>query len=173
MKITVMSKLQAIEHSIKSDIEKCIVISINSLDSDGTYFYDNDKIKGIFFLYFNDIERDYEEAIAPRQKNFNGLKNFIDKYKDDNEIKEIIVHCAAGISRSSAVAAAICQYLNIDEYKTIWSKPCYIPNTLVYRLAINELELKMCEAQFAFYLATNKNEREKQELPIDVLNIFN
>lgn len=173
MKITVMSRLQAIEHSIKSDIEKCIIISIDSLGSNGTYFYDNNKIKGIFFLYLNDIERDYENAIAPKQEDFNGLKKFIDRYKDNNEIKEIIIHCAAGISRSSAVAAAICQYLKIDEYKTIWSKPCYIPNTLVYRLTINELELKMCEAQFAFYLATNKNEREKQELPIDILNIFN
>lgn len=171
MKITVMSRLQAIEHSIKSNIEKCIIISINSLNDEATYFYDNSNIRAIFFLYFNDIERDYEKSIAPRQKDFNGLKDFIDSFKDNDDIKEIIIHCAAGISRSSAVAAAICQYLKIDEYKTIWSKPCYIPNILVYRLAINELGLKMCEAQFAFYLAKNKEERDKEELPID-LEIF-
>lgn len=170
MEVKVMSRLKAIEHSIKSEIKKCIIISINSLDNDQTYFYYNDKIIDILPLYFNDIERGYGKSLAPRQEDFTGLKEFIDKYK--NEVEEIIVHCAAGISRSSAVAAAICQYLNLDEENTIWANHHYIPNRLVYRLAIKELELVWCESQFDYYLAINKIEREKQELPVDILNLF-
>lgn len=170
MEIKVMSRIKAIEHSIKSDIKKCIIVSINSLDSDSTYFYYNEKIIDILPLYFNDIERDYGESIAPRQEDFIGLKEFIDTHKDN--VDEIIVHCAAGISRSSAVAAAICQYLDLDEFNTIWNCHNYIPNSLVYKLALRELGLEWNEGQFAYYLAMNKLEREKQDLPVDILQLF-
>lgn len=170
MKITVMSRLKAIEHSIKSGINKCVIISINSLENDSTYFYFNDKIIDILPLYFNDIERDYGESLAPRPKDLAGLKDFIDKYKQ--EVEEIIVHCAAGISRSSAVAAAICQYLDLDEENIIWANHQYIPNKLVYKLTIAELGLELCESQFDYYLAVNKIERQKQELPVDILKLF-
>lgn len=166
MKIKVMSKLEAIEHSIKSDINKCVIISINT-PGYGTYLYSNKNIIDILPLYFNDIVRDYAENIAPRSEDFIGLKDFIDRHK--NNVEEIIVHCAAGISRSSAVAAAICQYLNLDEEKIIWSNHNYIPNTLVYELSIRELGLEWDEAQFAYYLAMNKLERDMQDLPSDVL----
>ena len=172
MKITVMSRLEAIEHSIKSEINKCIIISINSLDNDKTYLYKNDNILGIQYLYFNDIERDYEGCIAPKQKDFFGLKLFIDTFKDNEELEEIIVHCAAGISRSSAVAAAICKYLDIDELETIWNKSCYIPNTLVYKLAKQELGLEWDEEEFAYFHAMNVAERDKMEIPIDINTIY-
>lgn len=170
MKVTVMNRLKAIEHSIKSDIKRCVIISINSLNNDSTYFYFNNKVVDILPLYFNDIEKDYGDSIAPKQEDFIGLKDFIDKYKDD--VEEIIVHCAAGISRSSAVAAAICQYLDLDEENIIWANHQYIPNKLVYKLAIKELGLELSEAQFDYYLAVNKIERDKQELPIDLLKLF-
>lgn len=170
MKVTVMNRLKAIEHSIKSDIKRCVIISINSLNNDSTYFYFNNKVVDILPLYFNDIEKDYGDSIAPKQEDFIGLKDFIDKYKDD--VEEIIVHCAAGISRSSAVAAAICQYLDLDEENIIWANHQYIPNKLVYKLAIKELDLELSEAQFDYYLAVNKIERDKQDLPIDLLKLF-
>lgn len=166
MKIRVMSKLKAVEHSIKTDINKCIIVSINTPNY-GTYLYDNKNIIDILPLYFNDIERDYKNCLAPRQNDFAGLKDFIDTYKD--QVDEIIVHCAAGISRSSATAAAICQYLKIDEVKTIWANSDYIPNTLVYKLALKELGLKYCEHQISNYIDINKMERDKNKVSDDIL----
>ena len=120
----------------------------------GLYFTRHLNLK-ILRLWFNDIDRPYENK-EPKQKDFVGLKAFIDTFKDNPEVKDIIVHCAAGISRSSAVAAAICQYLGLNELDIIWSNYIYVPNTLVYKLALKELGLKWCEEQFAYYLAMNK-----------------
>lgn len=167
MKITVMSKLEAIGHSTKSNINKCIIVSINSLNSNKTWFHDNEKILDVLPLFFNDIERNYGNALAPIEKDFIGLKAFIDTYKD--KVDEIIVHCAAGISRSSAVAAAICKYLNLDELKIIWKKHYYIPNALVYKLAKKELNLEWNEKEFIHFSAINKAERDKIDIPINII----
>lgn len=177
MKITVMSRQEAIAHSYRQEIPKCIIVSINCLNDLSPVFYEptnplNKRVMAVLRLNFNDIDRPYQD-LEPKQEHFIGLKAFIDTFKDNPEIEEIIVHCAAGISRSSATAAAICKYLNLDEHKIIWSNPSFVPNELVYRLALNELGLKVCEAELAFYKATNKQERDKREIPIDVQNIFN
>ena len=47
-----------------------------------------------------------------------------------------------------------------------------MPNTLVYKLALKELGLKWSEEQFAYYLAMNKLERDKLEIPEDIENLF-
>lgn len=167
MKVTVMSRLEAISHSTKSNINKCVIVSINSLNSNKTWFHDNEQILDIYPLFFNDIERDYEDSLAPVEKDFIGLKDFIDTYKD--MVDEIIVHCAAGISRSSAVAAAICKYLNLNELETIWKQHCYIPNALVYKLTKKELDLEWNEEEFTLFLATNKAERDKIDIPINII----
>lgn len=176
MKITVMSRQEAIAHSYKKDVNKYIIVSICCPDDTGPIFYTSFKpgdvrYKGILRLWFNDIDRPYENK-EPKQEDFVGLKAFIDKFKNDSEIEEIIVHCAAGISRSSAVAAAICQYLDLDELNIIWNNPNFVPNSLVYKLALKELGLEWNEAQFAYYLAMNKLERDKLEIPEDIENLF-
>lgn len=171
MKITVMSRQEAIAHSYKKDVNKYIIVSICCPDDTGPIFYTPSKRKGILRLWFNDIDRPYENK-EPKQEDFVGLKAFIDKFKNDSEIEEIIVHCAAGISRSSAVAAAICQYLDLDELNIIWNNPNFVPNSLVYKLALKELGLEWNEAQFAYYLAMNKLERDKLEIPEDIENLF-
>ena len=47
-----------------------------------------------------------------------------------------------------------------------------MPNSLVYKLALNELGLEWNEGQFAYYLAMNKLERDKLEIPEDIENLF-
>ena len=176
MNIKVMSRNEAIAHSFKQEIPKCAIVSINALLENHPSFYmhnniEDRRIMGVLKLNFNDIDKPFEN-MEPKQEDLLGLKAFIDTIKDNPEIEEIIVHCAAGISRSSAVAAAICQYLGLDEFKIIWSSYNYVPNTLVYKLAINELGLKWDEAQFAYYLAMNKLERDKMEIPSDINDMF-
>lgn len=172
MNIRVMSRNEAVAHSYKQDIPKCVIISINCLGDSTPVFYKHadstkERIMAVLKLNFNDIDRPYNN-LEPKQENLVGLKAFIDKFKNDSEIEEIIVHCAAGISRSSAVAAAICQYLDLDELNIIWNNPNFVPNSLVYKLALKELGLEWNEAQFAYYLAMNKLERDKLEIPEDI-----
>ena len=172
--IKVMSRLEAIDYSYKNTKDDYILISISSLDEEAPKFHNcykwESSCRGLIRLSFNDLERDYnEELLAPKQGDFSGLKTFIDTFKDSNTIKDIVVHCAAGISRSSAVAAAIAQYLDLDEFNLIWNNDLYIPNELVYRLALNEFGLKLCEAQLGSYKNIKKQLLDERELPIDIV----
>lgn len=88
MKITVMSRQEAIAHSYKKDVNKYIIVSICCPDDTGPIFYTPSKLKdikrkGILRLWFNDIDRPYENK-EPKQEDFVGLKAFIDKFKNDS-----------------------------------------------------------------------------------------
>lgn len=164
MNIKVMSKFKAIEYNYREDIQNnYIIISISSIDNEEyVLFSPNDKCKGVIRLKFNDLERDYGDKIrAPKQGDFSGLKMFIDAFVERGNIEDIIVHCEAGISRSSAVAAVIARYLNLDEFNLIWNNDRYIPNELVYRLASNEFGLEVSEEQIAHYKAIKKQELDR------------
>ena len=68
------------------------------------------------------------------------IVDFVERNKD----KYIIVHCDAGISRSSAVAAAILKYYTGDDSR-IFDSRRYSPNMWCYRKVLeafyNESEL--------------------------------
>lgn len=134
-----MSMYEAVNHSYKELDKKTAIVSITCPEDKLPNFkVNNDKILGILELHFNDVERDYPGCVAPKKEDFIGLKSFIDSHKDD--VEEIIIHCHAGISRSSACATAICQYLNIDD-SFIWDSHSYMPNPLVFKLGLEELEV--------------------------------
>ena len=171
MNIKVMSKFEAIEYNYREDIQNnYIIISISSIDTEEhVLFSPNNKCKGVIRLKFNDLERDYGDKIrAPRQGDFSGLKMFIDDFVERGNIEDIIVHCEAGISRSSALGAVIAQYLGLDEFNLIWNNDKYIPNERVYRLASNEFGLKICEAQLGFYKGIKKQLLDEIDLPINL-----
>ena len=71
---------------------------------------------------------------AATAKDLAGLKEFIDGIKE--ECNFLIVHCAAGISRSPAVASVIEEYLGYED--SIWSSGKYHPNRHVYQLTLSE-----------------------------------
>lgn len=133
MKIRVMGEHQAILESKRLKLPTVIISIISKYDLKEVEFANNKNIIDIFRMSFNDLDKDCNEAKAPIQEDFNGLKNFVDKYKD----YDMIVHCGAGVSRSAGTALAICQYLDIKT--NIDTSPNYIPNRLCYRLALYEL----------------------------------
>ena len=132
--LIIMSEHMAMQY-VRQTKSPFAMISIVAKEEAALRFAKNDKMN-LFRMFFNDIEHDiqvydllYE---APKQEDFDGLKDFIDNCRED----KIVVHCAAGISRSAAVAQAISDYKNYGY--DFWADGQHIPNRLVYRLAMNE-----------------------------------
>ena len=121
MRVRVMSEMKAIAHSYLQEIPTCVIVSITGAKDHTPYFYSRQgtKVKAVYGMHFEDIDREIEGYKACQKSDFDGLKDFIDMWKD--EVEEIIVHCHAGISRSSGCAAAICQYIQIDD-SFIWDR---------------------------------------------------
>lgn len=143
MKITIMSQDNAIKYS-KETSNNILIVSITSNINEKVNFEGNN-IHNIFRMYFNDIEYDIGLYKAPSKNDFMGLKNFLDKNLNDS-IDEVVVHCHAGISRSSACASAITRYLKMDD-TNIWRSDKYIPNKLVYILSLNELGINISDEE--------------------------
>ena len=90
-------------------------------------------------LCFDDVDRDIPgrnglRCISERQAL--RIARFVDENRD--RVKEFIVHCGAGISRSAGAAAAIMKYLNGSD-SPIFDSPGYQPNMKVYRTVLNAL----------------------------------
>lgn len=133
MKILVMSEMAAVEY-VKQTKQNISIISITSTLEDDVVFKHNGTLKSIFRMKFNDILSTIDGFDAPKQSDFNGLKKFVDNL--DCEV--LIIHCFAGVSRSSAVAAAVMDYLKMEH--NLFNSNEYEPNILVYKLAKNELK---------------------------------
>ena len=135
MEVLILSELQAID-KVKNLTVPTSVISITCPLDDLVIFEENNYLKDIFRLQFNDMEVPFKDFDIPRQNDFDGLKDFVDNLN----CELLIIHCYAGVSRSAGVAGAVCQYLGID--KNIFDSKNYDPNLLVYKLACNELGIK-------------------------------
>jgi predicted protein tyrosine phosphatase len=75
--------------------------------------------------------------LAPTEEDAKRIVRFIQKYRDHVEI--VAVHCHAGISRSSATAAAISLWLNKHD-SGIFADQKYRPNKLLFNLLKKEIE---------------------------------
>jgi len=122
---------------------EAVVISIVSSTAGSTpaKISTTEYIDDILFLKFDDLsDITNPELIARGYKFFNeeladAILSFANKHKN----KLIICQCEAGISRSSAVAAALAKIHNNND--NIYFKN-YVPNTLVYSTIIKRYQEK-------------------------------
>lgn len=147
MKIAVLSKLFA-EGVAPVVGRPYAIISITDPTSDSATFKPNEYCRGVLFLKFYDIDftdpektddqvavmRDYGHGLF-KDDQAKQIVDFVEEIKD--KVKIIICNCDAGISRSSAVAAAIQKYLTGSD-KEIFNDDRYLPNMYVYRKLLNE-----------------------------------
>ena len=149
LKIVTMSCMQALEYVYfnRSGVDKFAIISIQEVETDGNGFtFDvSGCCKGVLNLRFSDVnpamfvsneDKDYLERqiINGTVKLFDEedakkIKNFVDNMNKRGDVQTLLIHCAAGVSRSPAVAAAICQYLFDNDgnfFKT------QLPNKYIY-----------------------------------------
>ena len=80
------------------------------------------------FFNFNDEILELPHLHSITDDDAKRIASTVKKYQD--KVKQIFVHCDAGISRSAGVAAAISKYLNNDDFK--WFSPPYDPNMTCY-----------------------------------------
>jgi predicted protein tyrosine phosphatase len=72
------------------------------------------------------------------------------------EIETVYVCCDSGISRSSAIAAAVCRYFGISD-SSIWENPKYQPNPLVFHLLGESLGLSISDELLDILIYTNRS----------------
>ena len=145
MEYMVLSKSKAIKYSYKSHEKSSIIISIqNSYDIPKKFLSSpNNNIKEVLYLNELTIKKDegmvidnYNQVYAIiSDKDAQKIVDFVKKYQ--NTIDRIIVHCEAGISRSSGVCAAIMKFLEDDDFE-IFNNSKYSPNMRCYRTVLNK-----------------------------------
>ena len=140
MEVIVKSQYDAEAYSMEKHDETSIVISIASYYMPSAMIIPCklNGIKDIIFLNFNDTDcKDLVSGCIKDEDALN-IKEFIQRYEEDESIDLIIVHCEAGVSRSAGVAAAIMKYLWNDD-SAIFDNKRYHPNMLCYRTVLNKL----------------------------------
>lgn len=113
-----------------------IVVSISDPGSPQPKIRPSRLCRGILRLRFHDAEPTKGFTPPPEIKQMTqqqamAIWQFVQKHLAN--IKMIIVHCEAGMSRSPAVAAAICKGLGGDDSRFFED---YQPNMYVYRLLL-------------------------------------
>ena len=133
MNIFVKSRRQAREESYftRNQIGRKAIISISTPgDNYNTFCRENNSIKKVLYLQFHDIGMRDKEGIPINDKDVEEIVEFV-HWCERARIEEIWVHCDAGVSRSSGVAAALMKYFNGDD-SPIFDNPQYVPNSGCY-----------------------------------------
>jgi len=134
VKLLILSKMEA---SLYQSKDKYAVIGVVSND----YVHPNippgyiDRLQ----LNFYDIDftvTGYPGIMCSSVTKADGRKiiDFVEKNK--NNVDHFVVHCNAGISRSSGIAAALSKIYNGDD-SWVFNNYRYVPNMLVYRTIID------------------------------------
>lgn len=124
----VMKRSQVNNNTVEThDDSFFISIHHSNTNPDSCYFQNKSNVK---VLFFDDCYVDEEHAKAITEEQAMELLDFIDEHKDKDYC---YVHCAAGISRSGAVGAFICDYTESDWNVFITDNPQIHPNITVLR----------------------------------------
>ena len=108
--------------------DKYAVISIQDTHTSGFGFRFEKSVtcQDVLTLYFDDVIRPVEGAVAFSREDARKIIDFVNKNKN---VETLLIHCYGGESRSRAVAAFVSQMLGSDGKK--FSETGH-PNQLVY-----------------------------------------
>ena len=113
-----------------------IVISIHDPDKPKPRVKKQSGLRAVLQLAFHDAEPAVSRVLPERIKLMTAeqagqIRAFEEKHKD--EVGAVVVHCEQGMSRSPAVAAALCKRMGGDD-REFWEG--YQPNGYVYRMVL-------------------------------------
>lgn len=130
MNVIVMNRAQASSYSYADKGIKTAMISITDVNKeDNDIKIDKDNVAFLLRRKFLDVV-DPEDPNSITIEQAMEIAKFVMRHK--KSVRQIIVHCEGGISRSAGVAAAILKYLNNNDSE-IFDSPKYCPNILAYR----------------------------------------
>lgn len=158
MKFVVMSRRDAVQYSYVAHMESSVIISICDSYSLFPKFkrMKSNGIKAVLNLSFDDVQLpsgaseryiwkkdegllfdtlDNSPYVVISEEDAKNIVSFVKKWY--NKVDTIIVHCNAGISRSSGVCAAIMKGMTGDDSQ-IFDNPKYVPNTTCYKVVLEE-----------------------------------
>ena len=139
MNFLILSRSNAKKFSYKKNEKPYIIISITDIASEKVVFNKNNCLKSVLRLNFDDVDAECDNAVS--NSDAEKIVNFVTAWK--NEVDLIVVHCEAGVSRSSGVCAALMLWLNGSD-KLVFDNPFYKPNMKCYRTVLNQI-LKLQE----------------------------
>lgn len=128
--VVVMSRSAARNFSYKTD-RSTAIISISDVGEPPNHFSDNPNIKDVCRLWFDDVNTGEKNCITAADANT--ILDFVDRVL--NKVDLLIIHCAAGISRSAGIAAALMLILNGSD-AAIFDNPRYCPNSACYNAVL-------------------------------------
>lgn len=158
--IVILSKEECINLTRKNILQKSIVISINDTNYN-TVLNPNDNIVDILKVWFDDIQCSIPGHKMITNEDTSAIKHFVDINVDS--VQAILIHCTAGISRSSAVGIALAKYLNGDDTELVNSNK-YLPNIAVYKMMCKTLNIAETD------LLLNSKDNEITDQLLDLAN---
>ncbi len=119
-----------------------VVISIHNPDKRPANVRKQSGLRDVLYLAFHDAEPTDTLVIPPEIRlmtpgQAEKIQAFIEKHRAN--VGAIVVHCEQGMSRSPAVAAALCKAMGGDDAR-FWRE--YQPNRYVYRLVLAAADAK-------------------------------
>lgn len=108
-----------------------ILISITDYGSPPADIKRNKNRKGLLRVQFDDVDNAMPGNYMITDKQAAAIARFVDEKAD--LINLIVVHCEAGISRSSGTAAAIAFFYDQPTYHAIFKDRQFVPNMTVFR----------------------------------------
>ena len=118
-------------------VEKHIVISITSPGYEHAKLPELKSRVGLLQLKFYDIDKPVishgKEYPTFTKEQAKTILKFFHSYK--SKVNTVICQCEVGVSRSPAVAAALCKIIGQSDNKFF---KYYVPNMFIYRLLLNE-----------------------------------
>lgn len=142
MEVVVMNRAKAKKETFRHSAPSTAIISITDIYKEPNLFQHTDWLKFVFRFQFDDVEIKEKNSITPEQAN-----KIAEAVREvEGKVDRIIVHCEAGISRSSGVAAAIMKYLFNDDM-AIFNNGKYTPNMTCYRMVLNALNQPLDEEE--------------------------
>lgn len=145
MNVTVMSRDSAVRYCNEYHNKPVIMISVSDpyiAYHSEPFCSERNKVIAIQPLFFTDADkpgkdvydREVTETDLITEADAQLVKQLLCRYPD----MDVIVHCDAGISRSSGIAAAILKASTGDDSQ-IFNSPKYRPNMRCYKMVLDEL----------------------------------
>lgn len=125
MQIHVSSR-EAVEGILSHLTGKVAIISVTDPDEPTVC----DDHANILRLQFHDLDKIWPQLTTVTYFDESAAEQIVDFVENNKTVDHLIVHCEAGISRSPAIAAAICEHLNI--YHSFFKT--HTPNTMVFTI---------------------------------------